>query len=140
MPETELYGKSHNLCNVRLLKDENHVGRYHVYVDGQEIAGVNSVDVHYSPDAIPTTDITIYSVPKIDHDLFARMHFEPTDIRECIKFLVLQLQFDNDFREAWILSIKSALDEMDEDIDNYGQAKRILDRIMDDGVNGWERF
>ena len=138
MPETELYGKSHNMTNLRIIKKPNLVGCYDVFADGQELHGVRSIDVHYRPQEPLEADITLTSVTKIDHDLLAKFHFEPTDIRECIKFLALQLQMDDDFRDAWISSIKSALDDLDkfdedsgEAVSNFNRAGYILERIIE---------
>ena len=137
MPESNLYGASHNLTNVRVLKNPDHVGVYNVFVDGHELHGVTEMDVHFRPGEHIQADITLNSVTKIDHDVIASFHFDPSDIRECVKFLSLQLQLDDNFREAWMLSIKSALDDLskfDEDtehLDNYDKAGYILDRIVE---------
>lgn len=132
MAETALYGQSHNLSNVRVLKDENHVGVYHVFVDGKEIHGVSELTATFRPEEIPTVDMTICSVTKIDHDVLLNLHIDPVDVRECIKFIALQLQLDKDLRSAWQSSIYCALKELE--LKNctctYDKAGYILDRLM----------
>lgn len=134
MSEKELYGKSHNLVNVRVLKDEKYVGVYHAYLDGQEVHGVRDLTVNFRPQEIPETVLKVNSVPKVDHDCLVKIQFEPQDVNECIKYLALMADMDEDFKHRIQSSIYSALKDINETENNqvcdYDKAGYILDRLM----------
>lgn len=131
MSETSLYGKSHNLANVRVLKDPDRVGVYHTYVDGTEIHGVTAVDVSFAKDAMPTAVIELNSITKIDHDLLTTFRFDPISITECLKFLSFRLQIDDGFRDDCMHEVKVALKlARDHKGDDEVAARVILDRLF----------
>ena len=112
---------------------------YHnVYIDGVRQSNVSRVDISYSPVEIPQAVITLNSVADLDEDMAVTYKFDPSDIRECIRFLALQLQLDKDLHDAWQSSIYSALKDLrakDEGtgdyICDYDRAGYILDRLME---------
>ena len=131
MPETSLYGKSHNLANVRVLKDPEYVGTYHTYVDGTEIHGVTAVDVSFAVGEIPTAVIELNSVTKIDHDLLTTFRFNAQSITECLKFLSFRLQIDDGFRHDCMHEVEEALKwARDHKVDDEDAARVILDRLF----------
>lgn len=114
-------------------------GIYHnVCIDGVHQEHVSRVDISYSPVEIPQAVITLNSVVNIDENMAVTYRFDPTDIRECIRFLALQLQLDKDLHDAWQSSIYSALKDLrakdegtGEYICDYDRAGFILDRLME---------
>ena len=109
-----------------------------VYIDGVHQKNVSRVDISYSPVEIPQAVITFNSVADLDEDMAVTYRFDPTDIRECIRFLALQLQLDKDLHDAWQSSIYSALKDLrakdegtGEYICDYDRAGFILDRLME---------
>lgn len=131
MPETSLYGKSHNLANVRVLKDPDRVGVYHTYVDGAEIHGVTAVDVSFAVNEIPTAVIELNSITKIDHDLLTTFRFNSESIIECLKFLSFRLQIDDGFRESCMSDVDAAIKEArNRNMNDEDAARVILDRLF----------
>ena len=114
-------------------------GIYHeLFVDGIRQNNVGHVDISYSPVEIPQAVITLNSVADLNEDMAVMYRFDPSDIRECIRFLALQLQLDKDLHDAWQSSIYSALKDLrakDEGtgdyICDYDRAGFILDRLME---------
>lgn len=104
-----------------------------VYIDGVEQQHISNLCVEYSPDSIPVATITYKAASDIDE--FAKIQgiFDTDSIREAIKFLSLQLQFDKDLRDAWIYSIESALRECRENdiADTHKIAEAVLERIIE---------
>lgn len=126
------------LHNLKVEAINNSGTAQRVIYDGIELQGVTSVTTEYEPDSIPQAYITLNTISNINRDLVCKFHFEPEDIRECIKFLALQLQLDDDLRLAWQASIYSALKDLekfDEDsekhICDFDKAGYILDRLME---------
>lgn len=113
-------------------KNENSI-LHKVYIDGIEQHNISYLYVKYSPDSIPSAVITYKAISDINE--FAKIQgiFDTDSIREAIKFLSLQLQFDEDLRDAWIYSIESALREcMENDIsDTHKIAEAVLERIIE---------
>ena len=112
---------------------------YHnVYVDGVQQKNVAHVDISISPNEIPQAVVAYKSVADLDEEMAVTLRFDAYDIRECIRFLALQLQLDKDLHDAWQSSIYSALKDLrtkDEGtgdyICDYDRAGFILDRLME---------
>ena len=111
---------------------------HEVFVDGVKISNVTNVNINYNPLEIPQAVITLNSVADLNEDMAVTYKFDPSDIRECIRFLALQLQLDKDLHDAWQSSIYSALKDLrakDEGtgdyICDYDRAGYILDRLME---------
>ena len=104
-----------------------------VYIDGIKQNNISNLCIEYSPDSIPLAVITYNAASDIDE--FAKIQgiFDTDSIREAIKFLSLQLQFDEDLREAWIYSIESALRKCRENdiADTHKIAEAVLERIIE---------
>ena len=104
-----------------------------VYIDGIEQSHISNLCIEYSPCSIPSVTATYKAVSDID--TFAKIQgiFDTDSIREAIKFLSLQLQFDEDLRDAWIYSIESALRECRENdiADTHKIAEAVLERIIE---------
>ena len=122
---------------VRVEKISDHIGYYRVIVDGEELHHVAALNISYEPMSVPKADITLNAVGEIpDSEMAVYYHFETEDIRECVRFLALQLQLDEDFREAWKSSIYSALADLDSlekagaHHCNYDRAAYILERLI----------
>lgn len=109
MPETSLYGESHNLTNVRVLKDPDHVGTYHVFLDGTEVHGVTKLDVSFRPGEHISARMEINSVTKIDHDMLVKFDFDPSSIDECLKFLCLEWQLNKRFQKECLSDVELAI-------------------------------
>lgn len=104
-----------------------------VAVDGVIQNNVTGLVIEYAPDKMPQAYITYNAISDVDGFMKVISTFDTDSIREAIKFLSLQLQFDEDLRDAWIYSIESALIESREkDIaDTHEIAKAVLERIIE---------
>lgn len=97
------------LSNVKISPiDNNHIA-HQVTIDGIRIPNVSSAVVEYEPNTVPTCTLTINSLAGIDDQMIADIVFSPESIHDCIKFLSLRLQLDDDLREAWKATIETAL-------------------------------
>ena len=107
----------HNV-SVERLSDTLH----NVYVDGEPLHGVSGLVVEYSPMEIPKAHITMNAVTKVHEGMDVRFTFESESVRECEKFLWLQYQLRQEFRDSWVAAACSAIGDMrrtdatDEDI------------------------
>lgn len=112
--------------------NENSIA-HKVYINGIEQHNISNLCIKYSPDSIPTVTVTYNAISDIDE--FTKIHgiFDTDSIREAIKFLSLQLQFDEDLRDAWIYSIESVLRECRENdiADTHKIAESVLERIIE---------
>ena len=126
-----------NLHHVKVYNDTESTKVTHVEVDGIEIHNISSLDIEYRPTEIPQAIITLRSISDISGDMMVKFNFEPYNIRDCIKYLALQLQFDEDFRKAWQSSIYSALVDLERleaggaHTCNFDKAGYILDRLVE---------
>jgi len=104
-----------------------------VYINGIEQNSISNLCVEYSPDSIPSVTATYIAISDIDEFASIQGIFDTDSIREAIKFLSLQLQFDEDLRDAWIYSIESALRECRENdiADTHKIAEAVLERIIE---------
>lgn len=97
------------LSNVKISPiDDNHLA-HTVTIDGIRIPNVSSAVVEYEPNTVPTCTLTINSLTGIDEQMIADIVFSPESIHDCIKFLSLRLQLDDDLREEWKATIETAL-------------------------------
>lgn len=105
---------------------------YHeVILDSVPIHGATAVNIDYQVNSIPVAVITVNAIPEIDDHVLASFRFESESIRDCIKFLCLQMQFDKDLYEAAKATIYSALKDLDgTDTCDYDRAGHILDELM----------
>lgn len=115
--------------SVRKLPDDSPV----VYVDGKklEVGIIDSIAVDFDKEPLPQTEIRLNEIPEFETDTDLTITVDPKTTRDCMKYLALQLQLDDAFREAWIASIASALADTESEYDNYKKAQHILNRIMD---------
>ena len=104
-----------------------------IEVDGKEFNLYSMERAVFTMDreSVPSAEITLSGVPDIIDDMDLTVTLDPKTTRDCVKYLALQLQLDDAFREAWIASIASALADTEFESDNYKKAQRILNRIMD---------
>lgn len=111
--------------------------RHNVSIDGISQNGIKSIYIDYEPNAIPEASITLNSVLDIDEDVAATFSFTPDSISECIKFLAMELQFDEELRNAWQSSIYSALVDLEKleiggaNTCTFDKAGYILDRLLE---------
>lgn len=97
------------LSNVKISPiDDNHFA-HTVTIDGIRIPNVSSAVVEYEPNTVPTCTLTLNSLTGIDEQMIADIVFSPESIHDCIKFLLLRLQLDDDLREEWKATIETAL-------------------------------
>lgn len=90
-----------------------------------------AVNIDYQVNSIPEAVITVNAIPEIDDHVLASFRFESESVKDCIKFLCLQMQFDKDLYEAAKATIYSALKDLDgEDVCDYDRAGHILDELM----------
>lgn len=113
-------------------ENENSIS-YKVYIDGVEQEHISNLCIEYSPVEIPHAIVTYNAISNIDSLANIQGIFDTDSIREAIKFLSLQLQFDEDLRDAWIYSIESALRECRENdiADTHKIAEAVLERIIE---------
>lgn len=116
----------------RVKIEETDDKRHRIYIDGVERSDVAEFDLHLCPGEIPTASMTFRSAQEIDMDAIVDYKFEPSTIEECIKFLRMHLQLNDEVREGWIASIKSSITESLNSgiVDNDAIANHILERLV----------
>ena len=97
------------LSNVKISPIDNNHLAHTVTIDGIRIPNVSSVVVEYEPNTVPTCTLTVNSLAGIDEQMIADIVFSPESIHDCIKFLSLRLQLDDDLREEWKATIETEL-------------------------------
>lgn len=118
------------LANIEV-KRINETGTCHeVYVDGIKINRVASVNIDYESCSIPKCTIVLNGVTEVNEKMFVDSQFRTDDIRECIKYLALMVQFDDDFKEACLATIESALKES-KDLPIEGTANKVLEKLIE---------
>ena len=120
------------LSNVHIEPISTSCTSHKVTVDGKEIHHISKIAVDIEPASIPTCTITLNSASEIDEKMIVGYGFDPASIRECMRYLDMQLQFNEVLRQAWLMSIVSAIDDCRKNRveDTMEVAKRVLDRIM----------
>lgn len=119
------------LSNVKISPiDDNHFA-HTVTIDGIHIPNVSSAVVEYKPNTVPTCTLTINSLAGIDERMIADIVFSPESIHDCIKFLSLRLQLDDDLRETWKSTIETALRNAKEhDLSIENTATAVINQII----------
>lgn len=101
-----------------------------VIVDGQRIRCSN-VALFMNAGSIPEAEIEV-----IPHDLDilakceTKFFLHPRSIKECMQGIRFELMIDDAFRDGFIASIESALDEAEATDSRRMIAERILERII----------
>ena len=93
-----------------------------VLIDGKPVNGIEHLDVFYSPNEMPIATITLNSVSEIDEKVATEFDFIPDSIDDSLKFLYLQSQFNDEFRQLCLDRINSVLDSH--------SAEAILDTLL----------
>lgn len=103
---------------------------YNVDVNGKEINNISSIEFYVDPYQIPVVQLGLAS--GIDYDGLADIGIDisPESTAECISGLGFALQMDEDLRNGFLASIRSALDEAGNYENNEKLAERILDRVL----------
>lgn len=103
---------------------------YNVDVNGKEINNISSIEFYADPYQIPVVQLGLAS--GIDYDGLADIGIDisPESTAECISGLGFALQMDEDLRNGFLASIRSALDEAGNYENNEKLAERILDRVL----------
>lgn len=101
-----------------------------VDVNGKEINNISSIEFYADPYQIPVVQLGLAS--GIDYDGLADIGIDisPESTAECISGLGFALQMDEDLRNGFLASIRSALDEAGNYENNEKLAERILDRVL----------
>lgn len=111
---------------------------YDVDVNGKKINNITSIEFYVDPYQIPVVQLGLAS--GIDYDGLADVSIDisPESTVECIRGLDFALRMDEDLRNGFLASIRSALDEAGNYENNNKLAERILDRVLgtevDDGI------
>ena len=113
--------------SVRVKPIDGRVGCHDVFINGIQIDNVRSLDFHVDPESIPEVDITVLGNLDYNGLAIVGLNLNPESVVECIKGLKLELMLNDDLRNAFKASIKSALD----DAKNYEPNDRIADRIFE---------
>ena len=103
---------------------------HQVFIDGTELKNVRSLVFGVYADSIPEANIEVCG--KLDYNGLAKigLTLEAESVKECILGLRFAIQMDDDLRNGFIASIKSALDEAGNYENNEKLSERILDRIL----------
>lgn len=116
--------------NVKI-KQPNDVGNgYSVEIGGTPINYVRSVDFFADAGCVPTVILELVSGFEFDGLADIGINISPESTAECIKGLGFALQMDEDLRNGFLASIRSALDEAGNYENNEKLAERILDRVL----------
>lgn len=124
--------------NVKILQLNNVGTGYSVEIDGTPIDYVRSVEFYADAGAVPTVNLEVVSGFAFDGLADIGINISPESIVECIRGLDFALRMDDDLRNGFLASIRSALDEAGNYENNNKLAERILDRVLgtevDDGI------
>ena len=111
---------------------------YSVEINGSPVNYVKTVDFHAEPCELPHVDLELVSGFAFDGLADIGINISPESIVECIRGLDFALRMDEDLRNGFLASIRSALDEAGNYENNNKLAERILDRVLgtevDDGI------
>lgn len=119
------------LAHVRISPiDDNHIA-HQVTIDGERIPNVSRAVVEYEPNSIPVCTLEVNSVYDIDEDMIARLDFTPQSYTECMKYLWLKLQLDDEAWHKWSTSIANVLKGARENnLSDISTANAIIEQIF----------
>ena len=124
--------------NVKIRQTNNIGNGYSVEIDGTPVNYVVAIDFRAEPCEVPHIDLELVSGFEFDGLAEIGINILPESIVECIRGLDFALQMDEDLRNGFLASIRSALDEAGNYENNNKLAERILDRVLgtevDDGI------
>lgn len=104
-----------------------------VEIDGKKIDRVKSVDFSVAVDEIPQFTIGMFAMPDIEMQGRCDFGFDVETIQQACKVLVQTLKTNEEFYNAFVASIESALRESTivwEEWEYTETAKKIADRII----------
>lgn len=124
--------------NVKI-RQINDIGNgYSVEINGSPVNYVVAIDFHAEPCEVPHVDLELVSGFAFDGLADIGINISPKSTVECIRGLDFALRMDDDLRNGFLASIRSALDEAGNYENNNKLAERILDRVLgtevDDGI------
>lgn len=104
-----------------------------VELDGVRLRA-RSVRYEHSVDSVPVATIELLSTGDIEHIADVKFEFTAKTIKECCEVIKSQLSIDGSLKNAFIVSIESALkdneDCIKEDCCTFELAEKILKRIV----------
>lgn len=109
--------------------------RTHVFIGDKEISGITT-DVQFEQCAgkVPTFTFETFGLPDIEIDnADIRFNFTPETISDSVKVIFHTYEIDNDFRNAFIASIESAIHDngvVCDISDQHELALEIANRII----------
>ena len=116
------------------IRQQNGIGklesRYDIEIDGVPVNYVRTIDFHAEPCEVPHVDLELVSGFEFDGLADIGINISPESTAECISGLGFALQMDEDLRNGFLASIRSALDEAGNYENNEKLAERVLDRVL----------
>ena len=106
--------------------------RHRISINGTEIKGIRSLEVHYDIHELPTAGIEMYSGADLDQLVDIGVDLHPESLQECIKGIQFELKVDDEFRRAMIVGIYDALaaGRFDQSIPTDVLAERIFNMVF----------
>lgn len=118
------------LADVKIEQDKENPYVYRVYKNGQEISRINHIDFSIDVDSVPEVNIGIVGGCDFEGMADIKFDYSPHTIRESCKIIRDELLKHEELYHAFLLSIKSAIDEAPNYMQTYDLSDQILKRII----------
>lgn len=123
----------HNLFHdITICQDQTSGVGTRVFLGGEELHGVRSIDYSVSVNEVPTVDLEI--IPErcnVNALASLGLSIDIDSLTTAIKCIQFEMMLDSDFKDAVRASVLSALSEIDLTKDNLSKAAdMIIDRIF----------
>ena len=106
--------------------------RHRISLNGTEIKGIRSLEVHYDIHELPTASLEMYSGADLDQLVDIGVDLHPESLQECIKGIQFELKVDDDFRKAMMVGIVDVLrsDRHRDEVPTDVLAERIFNMVF----------
>lgn len=116
-----------------IIIDQSLTGRTAITIDGMELKGVRTIGFDQSYDTTP--EVTVELVPnRLNVGVLAKLGVEIDigDIHDAINCLQLEMKLNEEFRDAMIASVSSALVEHDIHKESVTEiAEAVVERVFE---------
>lgn len=115
---------------VKIISDDSY--KTHAFIDDIEISNkTTSVQFEQNAGEVPIFTFETIGFPNIEVDnANIRFRFTPETISDSVKVIRHTYEIDEDFRNAFVASIESAIRELPPKINRECATMRIADRII----------
>lgn len=100
------------------------------FVDGVKIPHVRAVDFHVGVNEAPVFTFETVGNPDIDMPGQVEFSFKPLNVSEACQILSQELKKHGDFYDAFVASVRSAIEEIPSDVDVFEYEQEISEKIV----------